>query len=957
MRITLIYLLLLLTNNLVKAQQQYVLDSKYPVHELQKYLSVISDPQNTLTPQQILHDSSLVFISGRNLPKHLEVGKIYWGKISLLVKDSLNDWSLHFEDRLIGLPAWSKSNGKVDVFAYQEDKLIFHKKTGVEYPRHERDKSANWVLNQVSLDELPLNVPLTLIMKVQGNSIGYPSYFNLSARSPAQKNYHQIYQFDNSFNIFMFGVTFIILLYHLLQFLYLRQRVFFWFSVWLMFCTFTMAMATGLVIGNFTEFRYPFWLFVASSVYYSFWFFGREFINSKKKFPKLDKSILALAFFVLAEILITVVYVIVAKPQVFITGVGLHYQFLNIYTIGSFILSIVLLLKKDSFARYFGVGALIGSAALMIGSLWSMGILIPPFDPYATSMFLQIIIYSFGIAYRQQVLAQQAQAEKLEAQQTYAEMQRMKDLDEIKTRFFANISHEFRTPLALIAGPLEHAQQKSRQIRNDNTIRLDKKAYHIIKNNTERLQNLIDQLLELSKIESGHLHLSLKQGGLMSFLRSILYSFESMAERGNISFNTNFSNENHQAFYDKDKLEKILTNLLSNAFKYTPEGGMVTTVVDLGQEYLNIEITDTGKGIDKEEVKHIFERFYRVEGSEKKGSGIGLALTKELIDFHNGHIIVDSVKGKGTTFKIRIPVTLKGLPEAISVTELSHHQSFLDMEPIPSANLAASEEAKTIQVPQTKDLPIVLIVEDNKDLRFFISDIIKHQYQVLLAEDGWQGERMAFEHIPDIVISDVMMPKKDGYQLCHSLKNNPKTSHIPIIMLTAKAGQENKMEGLIQGADTYLTKPFKEQELLIRMKNLVQAKEKLWEHFKTLDMFLADDLEITSVDNRFLQDVFKTIKDNLDNEQFGVEDLMRALGFSRSQLHRKLKALLDKSANQLIVEVRLNEAYRLLKQNKGSVSEVAFSVGYSHLSHFTKSFKNKFGMLPSEVKGGKNENG
>ena len=193
-------------------------------------------------------------------------------------------------------------------------------------------------------------------------------------------------------------------------------------------------------------------------------------------------------------------------------------------------------------------------------------------------------------------------------------------------------------------------------------------------------------------------------------------------------------------------------------------------------------------------------------------------------------------------------------------------------------------------------------------------------------------------------------PKKDGYQLCHSLKKNPKTSHIPIIMLTAKAGQDNKIEGLTQGADTYITKPFDDRELLIQMKNLIEAREKLWEHFKAQDMFLIDDLEITSIDDRFLQDVLKIIKSNMDNEHFGVEDLVRELGFSRSQLHRKLKALSGKSANQLIVEVRLNEAHRMLKQKAGSVSEVAYSVGYSNLSYFTKSFKTKFGLLPSRVK-------
>lgn len=946
-----LYILLLLTVNICRAQDNYVLDPRYPVHSLQDQLMVIADPENALSPEVLLQDSSLTYVSGRGLPRHLQVGITYWGRLALTAKDSLSGWTLQLEDKLIGLPAWTKSNGKVDVFTYRKDSLLSHQKTGVEYPKSQRSKTANWTLNQVTLDHLPVDTSVTLLLKVQGNSMGYPAYFNLSARSPAQANYHQIYQMNNGFNIFMFGVTFIIFLYHLLQFIYLRQKVFLWFSLWLLFCLLTMAMSVGLIIGDFTEYRYPVWLLLANSVYYSFWFFGREFINSRKKFPQLDKFILGLALFILGEILLSVGYLIIVRPQTYFTGFGFHYQVLNVYTVASLVLAILLTFKRDPFARYFGVGALIGSIALIIGTLWALSVIRLPIDPFATCMFLQIVIYSFGIAYRQQTLAQQAQAEKLEAQQAFAEMQRMKDLDDIKTRFFANISHEFRTPLTLIAGPLQQAQQAADRTGQHQAVQIDKKSYDMIRKNTERLHNLVDQLLELSKIESGNIHLALRQGGLLPFIRSVLYSFESMAERQNISLNTNFSTENHRAFYDKDKLEKILTNLLSNAFKYTPDGGLVTVVVDLTEKYLQVEVSDTGKGIDKEEVKHIFERFYRVEGSEKKGSGIGLALAKELIDLHHGNISVESIKGEGTTFKIRLPVTLSGLPENISISEPFHDRSTAGVTncfPLPDHPplLAESGEPTASDI---QDLPVVLLAEDNADLQHFISGILKSHYRVLGAADGAQAERMALEHIPDLVITDVMMPGKDGYQLCHSLKNNNKTSHIPILMLTAKAGQDSKLEGLTQGADIYLTKPFDERELLIQMQNLIEAREKLWEHFKTRDMFLADDLEIASLDDRFLQEVFKVIKSNLDNEQFGVEDMVRALGFSRSQLHRKLKALSGKSANQLIVEVRLNEAHRMLKQRLGSVSEVAYSVGYSSLSYFTKSFKNKFGLLPSKV--------
>ena len=933
------------------AQETYHLSTRYPVHDLQEELAVLADPDDSYTYSDILRDSSLEFTSGANLPKYLEVGTIYWGKIQVRSSEALAGWTLHFEDKMIGTPAWGKSNGKVDVYVFAENQLISHKKTGVEYPKKVRDVKANWVLNQVSLDDLPINKVITLVIKAKGNSLGYPPYFNLTARSPEHKWYHQIYQFHNSFNIFMFGVTFIIFLYHVLQFVYLKERVFMWFSIWLLFCMLTHAMTIGLLIGMVAKFRFAIWALIANGIFCSFWFFGRSFIDSKNKFPLIDKFMLGLASFLSVEILIVAGYVVLFEPQTYFTGVGIHYVVLNIYTICSLVLSIILVLKKETFARYFGIGSIVASVFLILGTLWAMGIIKPTayfLDPFATGIFFQIVIYSFGIAYRQQVISKKAQDQKLLAQKSYAEVQRVRDLDEIKTRFFANISHEFRTPLTLIKGPLKQASKEGTDYPTTGDVVLSSKAYQIIENNTERLQNLVDQLLDLSKIESGKVYLSLKQGGIVKFLRSIIFSFESIAERNNIGLNTSFPSEVDHAFYDRDKLEKIVTNILSNAFKYTTSNGAVNVMVDLNETHLNLEISDTGKGMSKEDLKRIFERFYRVAGNEEKGSGIGLALTKELVDLHNGNISVDSTKNIGTTFKVRLPILLEGLPEAISITDksVSLTESLNDVVPIPNPETNIEASSKT---QKSQEHAVVLVVEDNADLRYFISDILKNHYRILTAEDGLQGERMAFEHIPDVVISDIMMPKRDGYELCNSLKANPKTSHIPIILLTAKAGQKHKIEGLTQGADAYLTKPFDDQELLLRMKNLIDARKKLWDHFKSLDMLLVDDIKVCSIDDKFLQDVLKTIKENLDNEQFGVGDIARNVGFSRSQLHRKLTALCGKSTNQLIIEVRMNEALRMLKQKVGTVSEIAYSVGYSNLSYFTKSFKEKFGKLPSKM--------
>lgn len=942
-------MLFCLITNVIQSQVIYNIDTRYPVHTLRDQLLLIPDQDNIYTPNQILEDSTLHFFIQQKEQRFLKLGTTYWGKITVITSDSLNGWTLNFEDQLNGLPAWCRSNGKIDVYAFFNEDLIFHRKTGVEYKSKERDIQENLILNKVRLNGLPVNRQVDLIIKAQGDQMGYPAYFNATIRSPEQAYYHQIFGFGESFNMFMFGITFIIFIYHFLMFLYLRQRVFLWFSIWLLFCCLTMAMSVGFIIGGLAEFRLPIWLFIANGILYSFWFFGRSFINSKEKFPKLDRFILMLSFAMLIEILMTICYVVFFKPQAYFTGVGIHYHMIVVYAVLSGVLSLVLIFRNDSFARYFGFGAVIISIAFLIGGLWSLGIFRVAFDPYAWGMFLQIIIYSFGIAYRQRTLLIKSQNERLKAQRNFAEMQRIKDLDEMKSRFFTNLSHEFRTPLSLITGPLELARQTMDY--EDASVKLPGKTLAVIQKNANRLTQLIDQLLELARFESGKVHLKLVKGELVHFVKSLTSSFESMAESNGISFNTHFPKNINDVYFDKDKLEKIISNLLSNAFKYTPAGGAVTLTMEHTKDHFILEVSDTGKGMSKEEMQHIFERFYRVENTESKGTGIGLALTKELVNLHNGQINVSSREGEGTTVKVRIPHDQKLLPDHMILQEeaiIDLHSNIKDNSFYENRIEQDSESLPVLQ-NQNSDQRLILLVEDNEDLRQHITNIISSHYRIIIAENGIKGERLAIEHIPDVVISDVMMPGKDGYQLCNDLKTNSKTSHIPIIMLTAKAGQKNKMEGLSLGADAYLVKPFNANELLIRIKNLIDVRKKTWDYFNNSEFVIVDNLNVQSIDDDFLQKVTKTIKDNLDNELFSVEKLSQEVGFSRSQLHRKLKALSNKSANQFIVEIRLNEAKRMLEYKVGTVSEIAYSVGYTNMSFFTKSFKEKFGILPSKV--------
>lgn len=940
-----LFFLFLKTGIVLSQNSVYVLDTLYPVHNLDPLLQVYEDSNNSLTPEKIKADSTLTYLRGDELPRYLEVGTTYWGKLKIRVKQALNGWTLHFEDKMIGPPVWTKSNGKVDVYGYMDNQLFFHEKTGVEYPKSERGYKGYWVINAIKLDNLPINKTITFIMRVEGNSLGYPSYFNLTVRSPKQPYYHQLNQFHSSFNLFLFGVTFIILVYHLLQYFYLKESIYPWFCLWLFFCSLTQAMTTGLLIGSLIAFRYAIWFLIANGQFYSWWFFGRAFIDSKRKFPKTDKMMLGLALLILTEIVLTVFYVVFENPQTYFTGVGFHYIILNIYTVLSLVVSIVLLLKKDLFARYFGIGSLVACLSMIVGTLWSLRIITPPLrlDPYATGIFLQIIIYSFGIAYRRQTLSKQSESKRLEAERSRTEILRMKDLDDLKTRFFTNISHEFRTPLTLIQGPISNSKRLQENSKNEG-VTLSYKDFDMVQRNAARLNALVNELLELAKLERGKTLLALKKEDIVPFLKMTVYSFESMAERAGLSYDVVFKSKSKVAYFDSDKLEKIVNNLLSNAFKYTGRGGKVGVLVDFDHDKLFMSVSDTGNGIAKEDLPYVFDRFYRVEGSEKKGSGIGLALAKELVDLHQGEIKVESVLGEGTTFLLMLPIILEELPTSALVID----QEGTEVSNSDYSGILVSESDIGNSTTES-DLPIVLVVEDNADLRTYISDILANDYNVMLAEDGEQGEKLALERIPDIVISDVMMPKKGGFALCDALKTNSKTSHIPIILLTAKAGQDNKMQGLYQGADAYLTKPFSAEELLVRSRNLISVREKLWQKIKDADGILLDDLPLNSMDDEFLKKVFRTIKEQLDDSTFSVDLLSKSVGFSRAQLHRKLKALVNKSPNHLISEVRLNTAYQLLINKTGNVSEVAYSVGFSNLSYFAKSFKDKFGVSPSEL--------
>lgn len=553
---------------------------------------------------------------------------------------------------------------------------------------------------------------------------------------------------------------------------------------------------------------------------------------------------------------------------------------------------------------------------------------------------LSIISIQTGQLIKNSQLQQEYFQKTKEAELSRWESEKLKELDTIKTNFFTNLSHEFRTPLTLILGPLE-------KLLEGKTKGDPSSQYQLMHNHASRLLQLVNQLLDLSSIDAGKMKLEIGKYDVVSFIKGIVSSFQNFAEEKKISINFTSKSEKLDACFDRDKLQKIISNLLSNAIKFNKENGIVNIVLaekkSKGYSQLQIDVEDNGPGMNREFQKNIFNRFYKSQGlSTFEGTGIGLALVKELVELHFGEVEVKSVEDKGTKFKILIPVD-EEFYEKKNVAIQKTITTEARVKPVEKTS-----EAEIIKDENSEEAPMILIVEDNNDMRHFIKENIQTNYKVIEAIDGEDGLNKALENIPDLVISDVLMPKLNGYELCSKIKTEERTSHIPVILLTSKAETNSRLKGLETGADDYLTKPFNSAELLLRIKNLIDQRKKLREKFSKEITLEPKDITINSTDEKFLTRVLEIVEKNVSNENFSAEDFAENVGMSKTHLNRKLNALTETSANEFIRTYRLKKAARLLSGKSGNISEIAYEVGFSNPSYFAESFKKHFGYSPSE---------
>ena len=564
-------------------------------------------------------------------------------------------------------------------------------------------------------------------------------------------------------------------------------------------------------------------------------------------------------------------------------------------------------------------------------------VILPPFwmTPWAYACYIFLLIGGLFLAF---YAVQRRERNKFKIRQMEQDAQRAEEVNQMKFRFFTNVSHELRTPLTLIISPLEGMIKETKEAKQ-----LDK--LNLMHRNALRLLNLVNQLLDFRKNEMAGLHLSLSEGDIVAYVRNICSSFLILSEKKNVHLTFFTAVESLNMAFDEDKVGKIVMNLLSNAFKFTPDGGRVDVSLEIlkgSPETLEIKVSDTGSGVKDEDKERIFERFYQVEhegeSNRSTGSGIGLSLVRDFVTLHGGAVRVFDNVGSGSVFVVDIPVKHSVVNVA---TPLSQEAAEEDAAALDTETIEADEDTQ----PFEKRKPLVLIVDDNEDFITFMRDSLSLYFSVQSAVNGREAWNIIPELMPDLIVSDLMMPEMDGNELCRNVKADKRTQNIPFVLLTAKQSVENKVEGLTIGADDYVTKPFNMEVLILRMRKLIDLSSRS----KSRNRIDPEpsDIVITSLDEKLIENAIKYVEANISRSDLSVEELSHELGMSRVHLYKKLLQITGKTPIEFIRVIRLKRAAQLLRESQQNVSEIAYQLGFNNPKYFSKYFKDEFGVLPS----------
>ncbi|MDV7185962.1 two-component regulator propeller domain-containing protein [Lutibacter sp. TH_r2] len=599
----------------------------------------------------------------------------------------------------------------------------------------------------------------------------------------------------------------------------------------------------------------------------------------------------------------------------------------------------------------------------------------PPYwrTNYAKVIYALLFLASL-LAFRRFTIIKTTKKHQLELE--HLEKEKHEEINKLKLEFFTNISHEFRTPLTLIKGPLEFLQKKGESLSADKI----KEQYNLMQKNTEYLLRLVNQLLDFRKMDKGKMDLKVGESNLAYFIEEVGEPFQFLARNKNIDFKIKSENKKMLAWFDPDAVEKIMNNLLSNAFKFTPKNGEITVSLNNGLDfkvpegmktktdksnYVIISVKDSGPGIPKHRINFIFERFYvdrDVRKINTEGSGIGLAFIKKLVELHQGSIDVSSNPKDGTQFLVWLPIHKESYENinGIYFSDPEESKTFINQKNAESHAIEVIDDIVDQNISKTRSkLPVVLIVDDNSDIRAFIKQGLIDKYDVYEAENGQRGCELAKKLLPNIILTDILMPVMDGIEFCNKLKSTQETSHIPVVMLTAKISQEWEIEGLRTGADAYIRKPFDMELLELKLENILKHREELRRRFNREITLQPHEVTVTSADEKFLQKAIDIVEKHMMNTEFSVELLVKEMALSRSNLYLKIKELTGLSSSEFIRNIRLKRAMQLLEKSDLSVKEIMYMTGFNTASYFSKCFKKQFGVIPSkyvrEVKNSENK--
>ncbi len=758
----------------------------------------------------------------------------------------------------------------------------------------------------------------------------------------------------NTFQLVFCGMTLMMILFSLSLFAINRDKTYLFYCLYSTCVMYYLMASLGFerlyLFGSDVGFNMTGFNLSVYGIGIFYGLFAIYFLHQRGWKPKLKKWMRYYIYFSLFCAIISSIYLIV-QPQItrsantVMNAVNMPSSILGILLM--LYINIVYLRSKNKTARYFalaGLSLILGFTAVLIVNLLRVTNVLADASSsqvdnmtlafiYEAGFLMQIFLFALALSYRSRLI---------EKEKTELEV-----MDTTKARFFANISHEFKTPLTLILGPAAELSKKTNDIYFKNTL-------SIIEKNAKRLLGLITEIMDLSKLDAGKMKLQLLKNDIIDFIQKQTLLFMSQAESKKIRLAFTSSIDRLDMAFDPDKIQKVISNLLSNACKFTPPGGTISIktgkVTKLDRGFLWIEVRDTGTGISSEHLPHIFERFYHSNQknytTDQPSTGIGLALTKELVTMHEGSIEAASKINQGTTITILLPVELTPADDKVPNEEFTVAFSPEDNIGVPVLVPGITNHTP---VNAQSDLPEILLIEDNDDLRGYIRSCLPG-YLVGEAGDGEEGIQKAIKNIPDLVITDVMMPKKDGFEVCRELKQNEKTNHIPVIILTGKSSQSSRLEGLQTEADVYLSKPFDADELRLQINNLLKNRQRMQEHYSKKLFLETTHQEVTSVEEEFLQKALKVVDENLSDENFSVDQLSRALFMDRTQLFRKLKALTDQNPSNFVRNLRLKKAKYMLEHNAGTVSDIAFAVGFGSTTYFNKCFKELYGESPGKIK-------